>query len=221
MPRISWRHFLVIQVLGQFAVIAESTESALFGSWLGHPSLHYVSMALNVALFVPLGLFADEIVTRGARPRFAYTAAVMGTYPVALFSTCTMQWVYLRLFPLTPGHANLFWRAAFETSNHLYIYGGFVLLVYFNQRMADRILQNFRAAELRRVSLERQLLDSRVAATEAQIDPSRLFRDLARIRQEFAADSPAAEESLNSLIHSLRSALTRTRLADEPEAAVK
>jgi hypothetical protein len=216
---LRWHYFFAMQVLGQFSILIESTEDdALFGTWLGHPSLHYASMALNVALLVPLGLFADEVVTRGARPRYAYTAAVLATYPVAFLSTSVMQWVYLQLFPLVPGKPNLFWRAAFETSTHLYIYGGFVMLVYFNQRMADRILENFRATELHRVNLEQQLMDSRVAATEAQIDPRRLFDDLARIRGEFAADSPGAEDSLNSLIHSLRTALARTKRVEEPEA---
>jgi len=215
---LRWRHFFAMQVLGQFAILIQSTGDVLFGTWLGHPSLHYASMALNVALLVPLGLFADEVVTRGARPRYAYTAAVLATYPVALLSTSATQWLYLQVFPLAPGKPNLFWRAAFETSTNLYIYGGFVMLVYFNQRMADRILENFRATELHRVKLEQQLIDSRVAATEAQIDPHRLFDDLARIRSEFAADSPGAEDSLNLLIHSLRAALARTKQVEEPEA---
>jgi hypothetical protein len=218
---LRWRYFFAMQVLGQFAILIQSTEDALFGTWLGHPSLHYASMALNVALLVPVGLFADEIVTRGTRPRYAYTAAVLATYPLAFLSTSAMQWVYLQLYPLAPGTPNLFWRAAFETSTHLYIYGGFVMLVYFNQRMADRILENFRATELRRVNLEQQLLDSRVAATEAQIDPRRLFDDLARIRSEFAADFAGAEDSLNSLIQSLRAAFARTKRAEEPEAPRK
>jgi sensor histidine kinase YesM len=87
--------------------------------------------------------------------------------------------------------------------------------------MADRILEHFRATELQRVNLEQQLIDSRVAATEAQIDPRRLFDDLARIRSEFAADSTEAEDSLNSLIHSLRAALARTKRVEELEAPRK
>lgn len=214
---LKWRHFLALQVLGQFAILIESTEDTLFGTWLGHPSLHYASMALNVTLLVPLGLFADEFVTRGTRPRHAYTAAVLATYPVAFLSTTAMQWAYLQLFPLAPGTPNLFWRAALETSIHMCIYGSFVMLVYFNQRMADRILENFRAAELQRVTLERRLIESRVAATEAQIDPRRLFDDLATIRAEFAADSLTADDSLNTLIQSLRAALARTKPLEEPE----
>ena len=208
---LTWRQFLLLQLLGQLAILIESTEETLFGTWFGHPSLHYASMALNVALLTPVGLLADEAVTRGMRPRYAYTAAVLGTFPVALLSTTAMQWLYLLRFPPVPGAPGLFWRAALETSVHMYIYGGFVMLVYFNQRMADRILENFRAAELRRVMLEQRLVDSRVAAAEAQIDPRRLFDDLARIRAEFAMDSPAADDSLNSLIQSLRAALARTK----------
>ena len=178
-------------------------------------------MALNVLLLLPAALVADALVARGARERYVYTLAVLATWPVAFVSTGTMEWVYLRLFPVAPGAPNLFWKAAFETSNHMYIYGAFALLVYFNQRMADRLLENFRDAEFRRrVTLEQQLAASRLAAAEAQVDPRRLFDDLARIREEFADDKPHAEDSLNNLIQSLRTAMGRTREVDAPRGEV-
>ena len=217
---LRWRTLLAVEVLGQCAILVESTEDALFGTWLGHPSLHYASMALNVLLLLPAALVADALVARGARERYVYTLAVLATWPVAFVSTGTMEWVYLRLFPVAPGAPNLFWKAAFETSNHMYIYGAFALLVYFNQRMADRLLENFRDAELRRVTLEQQLAASRLAAAEAQVDPRRLFDDLARIREEFADDKPHAEDSLNDLIQSLRTAMGRTREVDAPRGEV-
>ena len=37
------------------------------------------------------------------------------------------------------------------------------MLVYMNRRTADRLLDSFRKAELRRVQLENQLMDSRLA----------------------------------------------------------
>ncbi len=217
---LRWRTLFALEVLGQCAILVESTEDFLFGTWFGHPSLHYASMALNVLLLIPVGLVADALVARGARERYVYTTAVFATWPVAFLSTCTMEWLYLRVFAVPPGVPNLFWKAAFMTSNHLYIYGAFALLVYFNQRMADRLLENFRDAELRRVTLEQQLAASRLAAAEAQVDPRRLFDDLARIRGEFADDAPGAEDSLNDLIQSLRTAMGRTREVDAPRGEV-
>ena len=215
---LRWRTFLALQAAGQCAILVETTEGDLFGAWFGHPSLHYAAMALNVLLLLRVGRFADALVTTGARERYAYTAAVAATWPVAFVANAVMERLYLKFVPIAPGGPDLYWRAVFETTNHMYIYGAFALLVYFNQRMADRLLENFRAAELRRVTLEQQLAASRLAAAEAQIDPRRLFDDLARIRGEFAADVPYAEDSLNELIQSLRSAMARTKQVDAPTA---
>lgn len=214
---VRWRTFAALQVVGQGAILVESTEEVLFGTWFGHPSLHYVAMAVNVVVLLAVALSADVLVTRGMRARSAYTVAVVATWPVAFVSTCATQWLYLKAFPLPPGVPNLYWKAAFLTSNHMCIYGVFALLVYFNQRMADRVLENFRAAELRRVTLAQQLAASRLAAAEAQIDPRRLFDELARIRREFADDEPGAEDRLNELIQSLRAATARTKQDDPPE----
>ena len=56
---LTWRKMLLMQALGQFAIFAQSLEGKLFGSWLGHQSLGYASMALNVCLILPAALFAD------------------------------------------------------------------------------------------------------------------------------------------------------------------
>ena len=192
---LRWRYFFAMQVLGQFAILIESTEDALFGTWLGHPSLHYASMALNVALLVPLGLFADEVVTRGARPICVHRSRARHLPGGAFLSASAMQWVYLQHFPLAPGKPNLFWASRVRNQHSPVHLRGFRNAGLFQSAHGRPDPREFRATELRRVHLEQQLLDSRVAATEAQIDPRRLFDDLARIRSEFAADSPGAEDN--------------------------
>lgn len=206
-----------MQALGQLAILIESTESHLFGSWMGHPSLHYASMALNVLLAVPVALFADAAVERGAKARYAYPLAIIMTLPLAGISTVSMQWVYVLIFGLPQDKPDYFWRAVIETSFHMYTYAAFVMLVYMNQRTADRMLENFRRAELRRVQLENQLVDSRLATTEAQIDPQRLFSALGDIKQGFERSAPEVEVQLNSLIQALRTALARTVAVHESE----
>ena len=64
----------------------------------------------------------------------------------------------------------------------------------------------------------RQIVDSRLAAAEAQIDPAMLFRALGEIKGGFERSEPEVEEKLNRLIQTLRAALART-VANEPGSA--
>lgn len=215
---ITWRNVLMLQALGQLAIYLESREQALFGTWMGHPGEHYVSMALSVFLVIPIALLSDEAVKRGVPPRLAYPIAVISTLPVAFIATTVTQQMYLSIFGLPAGRPNLFWQSIIETSFHMYIYGAFAMLVFMNQRAADRLLLNFRNSELRRVQLERQLVESRLATAEAQIDPTMLFNQLAGIKSGFMHGEDRAEEQLNALIQTLRAALARTVSAHESDA---
>jgi hypothetical protein len=215
---ITWRRLMILQALGQLAIYLESREQHLFGTWMGHPSAGYVSMALSVFLLVPIALLSDEAVKRGAKPKIAYPIAVTLTVPVAIVATALTQHVYLSVFGLPPGTPNLFWQSSIEASVHMYIYGAFGMLVFMNQRTADRMLENFRNSELRRAQLERQLVESRLATAEAQIDPTMLFEQLAEIRLGFKSGGERAEVQLTELIQTLRTALTRTVSAHESVA---
>jgi sensor histidine kinase YesM len=82
-----------------------------------------------------------------------------------------------------------------------------------NGRAAERMLEGVRSAELRRVKLDRQLVESRLATAEAQIDPQMLFGALAQIKHGLEESQPEAEKQLNDLIQTLRSALARTSAA--------
>jgi hypothetical protein len=216
---LTWRKMLPMQALGALAILVESTESHLFGTWIGHTSLAYAAMALNVLLAVPAALFVDAAVQQGAKAGYWYPAAIVMTLPLAGISTVATFGIYALFLDLPPAKTALWSRAVIETSFHMYIYGAFVMLVYMNQRTADRLLENFRRAELRRVQLESQLVDSRLATAEAQIDPVMLFRALGDIKQGFERSAPEAEVELNTLIQSLRSALARTVAVRETETS--
>jgi hypothetical protein len=208
---ITWRNLLILQALGQLAIYLESREE----HWIVHPSEHYVAMALSVFLIIPIALLSDEAVKRGVSPRVAYPIAVVSTLPVAFIATILTKHVYLSIYGLPPGKPDLFWMSSLETSFFTYIYGAFGVLIFINQRTADRMLEKFRNSELRRAQLERQLVDSRLATAEAQIDPTMLFDQLADIKLGFKRDDDRAEAQLNELIQTLRTALARTVGAHE------
>jgi hypothetical protein len=75
------------------------------------------------------------------------------------------------------------------------------------------------AGWLRRVQLEGQLIESRLATAEAQVDPQMLFSALAEIRDGFSRSSPDADAKLDDLVQQLRNALTRTRAVDGEDSA--
>ena len=216
---LTWKKMLLTQIFGATAIIVESLEGNLFGTWMGHPSMHFASMMLYVLLTLPLALAADAAVECGSKPRYVYPLAIALTLPIAGVCTGFVQWIYILIYGLprsTPNHAS---RAFIETTFHIYIYAAFVMLVYMNRRTADRLLDNFRKAELRRVQLENQLVDSRLATAEAQIDPAMLFSELGEIKRGLEASDPAAEPRLNALIQSLRLALARTVAVNVSDAS--
>src|ERR1700691_5483212 len=99
---LTWRKMLLMQALGQLAILIESTESHLFGTWIGHTSLAYASMVLNVFLTVPVALFADAAIDRGAKASDTYPVAIIMTLPLATIASITMLWVYILIFGLPP-----------------------------------------------------------------------------------------------------------------------
>jgi hypothetical protein len=213
---ITWRNMLVLQGLGQITVFIDSREEPVLGSWMGHPDAGYVSMALSVLLVIPIALLADEAVNRGAAPRLAYAIAVIATIPVTLTATALTQLVYLSIFGLPPNLPNLFWRTTLAGGFFMCTYVAFGVLIFTNQRIADRTLERFRNSELQRAQLERQLVESRLATAEAQLDPAMLVNQLSQIKSGFARGEDRAEGQLNELILTLRSALARTITAPEP-----
>lgn len=216
---LTWRKFLLMQALGQLAILIASTEDDLFGSWMGHPSLQYVSMALNVCIALPVALFADAAVDRGGKARVLYPLAIFMTIPIAGVSAATMQWVYLLVFKLPAGTVDIHVRSVMEATSGMFAYGAFVMLVYMNRRTADRMLEGIRRAELRHAQLENQLVNSRLATTEAQIDPERLFGALADVREAFNRSLPEAEAQLDRLVQSLRTTLARAAALNESDVS--
>jgi hypothetical protein len=86
----------------------------------------------------------------------------------------------------------------------------FGMVIFMNRRTAERMLERVQSAELKRVQLEGQLIESRLATAEAQVDPQMLFSELAEIRDAFSRSLPDADAKLERLVQHLRTALART-----------
>jgi hypothetical protein len=179
----------------------------------------FVNTALNATLIMFATLCADEAVERGAPARRAYLLAFL----VVLVASGTLQW-YLRDWfgirvpqnSLSPIEEQTFNMVV--TALDVGIVGGIAMLAYLNRRTANRMLDGVRQVELRRLRQERELIESRLAAAEAKVDPQQLFSALDDIKARYVSAAPDAEARLDELIHQLRGALARTVAPGGPEA---
>jgi sensor histidine kinase YesM len=210
---ITWRRLLFTQAMGQAAALLMTIDTGQFHQPIGRVSQHFVSMGLYVFCLLALALASDEVIRRGARPLTVTLSVTLINVLFAIAIAALTPWLY---HAFAVPYAKSPWMFIVN-GVHMAVYGTLGLLVYMNGRTADRMLEGLRGAELRRVQLDRQLVESRLATQEAQIDPSMLFSALAQIKRGFAESSPQAERRLNELIQTLRATLARTKAANESE----
>ncbi len=207
---VTWRAILVTQTLGlMFAVFPwleqwhQPTQPRLLVSVL--------SQAIT-ALLVMLAAFAgDESVRRGWHVWRAFAVVAL----CASGANVLAQW--LLSCALSAGSPEHSWL---EILNDFLSVGGVwgtALMVFLNRRAAQRLLTRLRAGELERVQAEQRLLASRLAAAEAQIDPSALLRQLAGVRNLYATGQVGAEEQFEALITGLRETVARGATAQARE----
>jgi phage terminase Nu1 subunit (DNA packaging protein) len=106
-----------------------------------------------------------------------------------------------------------------STAEDIAVICAFGMVIFMNRRTAERMLERVQASELKRVQLEGQLIESRLAMAEAQVDPQMLFSALAEIRDGFSRSLPDADAKLDELVQHLRSALARTAKIDDEDSA--
>jgi len=214
----TWRRVLFTQALALLIGYLMAMDWGYYGEYIHHTSIHFVTMSVYVLLLLPVAYCFDEALAQGARPTLTYAFLLLVVNPVLAFAVAGgMQFTYLLIYaqPWPPK------RWGFTIASiHFSVPCSLGLLVFLNGRAAERMLEGIRGAELRRVQLDQQLVDSRLATAEAQMDPQMLFRTLAHIKQGLQDSHPDAEKDLDELIQKLRTALARTRAipAEEHEA---
>jgi len=94
---------------------------------------------------------------------------------------------------------------------NIVLLGGIVYAVAEMVARRSRTQHEFEQALLRRSSLEHQVLQSKLAAMQAQVEPRFLFDTLVDIEALYEKDPPGAAGNLDRLISYLRAALPRLR----------
>jgi hypothetical protein len=205
----SWRRIVFTQVVAFVVANLMALDWGYYGEYIHHISIHFATISVYVFLLLPVAFCADEAVARGARPILTYAILLIVVNQLLAAAVAgMMQLLYVTIYaipwpPKTWGFL--------EASGHFSVPTSLGLLIFMNSRAAKRMLEGVRSSELRRVQLDQQLVESRLATAEAQTDPQMLFAALAEIKQGLEVSQPDAEKKLNDLIQTLRNALARTR----------
>jgi len=197
-----WRRIVLTQVVVALSVFVKSFEGKPLGSWMGHPSLAYVATSLTALLLLA--------VTRGASARLVYPLTVLSTFPLALVVTWSAEQLYYAVFSVPPAAAGAQRGKFISYAVDIALICAFGMVIFMNRRTTERMLERVQNAELKSVQLEGQLIESRLAMAEAQVDPQMLFSALAEIRDGFSRSLPDADAKLDRLVQHLRTALART-----------
>jgi hypothetical protein len=214
---MTWRAFLFASLIG-LCVLASRELKFLDNAppnylWSGLVITQLGSLSVLLAV-----LAGNEAVRRGSSAWFAYTAALLTASVVtALGQWYIRGWFHLYTVVNRPGvPARVQYTMIIFVACDVLMFGGFAMLAYVNRRSAQRILEGVRSAELKRVQIERRLMESRLGTARAQIDPQILFGSLTEIRDLFQQGSRDADLQLDALIQRLQAAVTRDSVAIAP-----
>jgi hypothetical protein len=216
---MTWRRILLTQAVAALAVLVGSFEGPLLGAWMGHPSLQYVAMSVSALFLLPVTLYADEFVNRGAGARLVYPLTIFLAFPLAFVVTGAIEEIYYAVLRLPRAAAEAHRWVFISSAENIALICSFGMVIYMNRRTTERMLERVQAAELKRAQLEGRLIDSRLAMAEAQVDPQMLFSALAEIRDGFSRSLPNAGAKLDELVQHLRSAMARTAAIDDDDLA--
>lgn len=220
---LRWVHFRwtfsVGTVVGLLFLVSNSSRK--ISRLLGHRSsveetLWECAIALSVSITAAfIFLLGVSLAEKGdhGQPR-AWIRYAVATLASVGMSTALVH----ALTPRVPVAALVAWYPAesqrsidtFVFANFLLL-GGLAVFVYVRLRRVKRIQAAFERVELARASAGRQVLTSRLAAMQAQVEPTFLFSTLAQIEALYKRDVAGADQMLDDLIDYLRAALPQLR----------
>jgi sensor histidine kinase YesM len=184
----------------------ESIARRVMPPWFVGTEIEAVALLMAVAV-------ADWAVDMGRASRGAYAVAVLiGVVCGAAVGTALkvplFHWVEATVYSMST------WL----------MFGGLATFVYVDRKRARATQARFRAAEIQRVKKAREVLESRLQAMQARVEPQFLFNTLAQVKRLYELDPPLAGRMLDDLIAYLRAAMPRMRdtsstLAQEIELA--
>ena len=214
---VSWRVVgtaLAIMIALDAWLVVETVNSG--GPWLGGAEGYLSGAIVNLLMTFCImftTLVADELVARGAKRLPAYAwAVVIGSAAAAFAQWQVHQWLHLPTFGDAPGIAYeiAVMQPVFVFFEYL-IWGSIIVLIYVNYRTALLATARTNAAQVRRADVQRRMLESRLQALQARVEPQFLFNTLAQVRALYESDPAKGGQMLGDLIVYLRAALPQLR----------
>ena len=158
-------------------------------------------------------LVADELVARGAKRLSAYAwAVVIGSAAAGFAQWEAHQWLHLSAWGGVTGiaHEVAATQPVIVFFEYL-IWGSIIVLIYVNYRTALLATARTNAARVRRADVQRRMVESRLQALQARVEPQFLFNTLAQVRALYENDPAKGGQMLGDLIVYLRAALPQLR----------
>lgn len=215
--RLTWRHIAWTAVAGALIAPLMLTVTHAFEFFLGGTWSERLAFIIEFLAFSELEAFtfllcviaADHAVWRGAHRVRAYGLALfMGAALNATFDWSIRNYVmdWFSKPDVDPG-----WVPVHAASTFLYalLLGGFATFVYADWQRARDSAGRLHAAGLARTRAARDILQTRLQAMQARVDPQLLFDTLARTRQRYDVSPILGEQTLDNLIAYLRIAMPR------------
>jgi len=226
-------HFAAALGLAIFFAIFDTLMN--FPLWIGPPvnralMLEWLGFNLVVCLAFGPPLFVAALAAEGATSRGVPYVIAWGTAALSACAFATaLQWLVLdrvfdwsvfvpgQLMPATVNYTPPLGVAAWTRQEAIYVFLTWsimampVTLLYARWRRAVDVRERLHAAEMRRSQLEREMLEARLQATRARVEPRFLLDTLAGVKALHPSDPRQAMAQLDSLIGHLRAVLPRLR----------
>jgi len=194
-----WEILIAGPFLPFWFILPERGLQMLSESEFGALSEFFRSELIALILLLVVAI-ADRAVDTDRAGRKAYVLAVV----LAVGSACPLAYAVM------PYHAGWLNSTVYSAMSWL-MFGGLATFVYVDRKRARVTRERLAAAELERTRGAKRMLESRLAAMQARVEPQFLFNTLAQVRDLYDANAALGERTLDDLIAYLRAAMPRMR----------
>jgi len=203
---LTWRRVAITQSIGLFAILMRYVEAGGTLTPADRPALAGDLLSIVPLLILLAALYADQSVLRGRTALPAYSIGLIVAVCGGTAAQCALQaWIRAHFTPHPPLLILHPWSLfAYDAIDGLML-GAVGMFVFHSRRSVVRILNRLRMAELSRVHLERNLIESRLAAAQAQMDFSAMLSSLREIGDLYRTAPDDADARFDSLVESLQS----------------
>jgi LytS/YehU family sensor histidine kinase len=161
-------------------------------------------------------LIADQASPPERRRHWPYVVAVtvgvlVGSLALSVLSQRILGFAVGPDNRVSGGAGEQFRAFYFRHATHAFVVFGLVTCVYVSHRWAAHRMRVLHAVQLDHAEMEKRLLESRLAAMQAQVEPGFLRWTLERIERQYETDARIADLMLRDLIVYLRAAIPRVR----------